>query len=178
MKKWLDNTFIPQHPNYTDKHDLDREIWNETGVYVVRVNSLDKSVPVKDAWTNHFTIKTQGCTYINIYTNFDMALNECRRLEYEHPNAYLRVERVSLARMLDDSSWIGRLYNAYGEVCYICDGKRAFPNDYYKRWPTCYPEDANKDKNKDDGKIKIGFEVPEPNKNTVETEETANNENQ
>lgn len=178
MAKWLDNDFIPRHQNLTDKNILDKEVWEAPCVFAVRVNSEKKGIKAKNAWTNFYTTDTQGCKYLNIYTNFETALNECRRLEHKHPDRYMRVERLSLASILDDSAWIGRFINVYGETCYICDGKKAYPDDYWKRWPNHYPTEAKEHVAQDNEEIHknpIGFRVPEMGEDKKEEESEAKN---
>ena len=163
ISKWLDVSFIQEFDGqFLDIRVLPEEVQYASEVYMVTIfdaSSENSNIPASDRWTKSWTIKDgEGHQVVDVYTSFEMALADYWRRCKEHPDVIMRVERRNLDSIISGKMWIVKLVSSYGDSCYVCDGKKACPNDYWKRWPNIYPEEAEK---KAGVKRKIGFVGPE-----------------
>ncbi len=161
IAKWLDSTFLPSvNDGRLDYSILPDEVKLASEVFLVTILNDDTSLPAADRWTDSWTAEdVDGHQIVNVYTSFDKALAEYWRLSEAHPDSIMRVERRNLESIISGKPWTAKLIGVYDEECYLCDGKTAYPEDYWKRWPNQYPEEA-----KEKGveiKRPIGFVVPE-----------------
>ena len=158
ISKWFDREISLSVGDIIDAKALDNDALHFSEFYVITIYDEKKTnVPVKHRWSKVWTYEMQGHKMYNVFTTFDMALVEYNRQSKEHSNAIMRVERRTLSSLLHGNSYVIKLINVYGDFCYICDGKKAFPEDYWKRWPHLYTEDAKKHEEKQ--KKPIGFVV-------------------
>ena len=143
ISKWFDNEISHNVDNIIDSKSLDDVTINASEFYVVTIYNERKVTKLAEQrWTKVWTFELQGHKCYNVYTTFDMALIEYYKKSKAHPKAIMRVERRSLNSLLYGNNYIIKLINVYGDHCYFCDGKKAFPEDYWKRWPHTYAEDA------------------------------------
>ncbi len=177
MIRWLDQTFIPNNlEKLLDFKCIPDELRYLPEVYIVKIydDSKENKKPAKDRWEKSWISKdVNGHNIVNVYTSFDMALADYWRESEAHPKSIMRVERRNLDSIVSGKTWEVRLISVYGDCTYLCDGKTAFPNDYWKRWPQQYPEkvkeEAGKEKaneKKEEDKFPIGFAIPQTDPNS------------
>lgn len=147
--KWFDKEVSENQSNILDINSLSENIMHAPEFYLVTIYRPEKvDRAIKNRWANIWTTNFEGHRMYTVFTSFDMALAEYDKKSKLHPESIMRVEKRTLQSLIKKWNFMIKLINVYGEFCYLCDGKKTFPDNYWEKWPEIYKEEAEKHEEK------------------------------